>query len=126
MSKKKMKPISIFEIVWYILTGAVAIWGLVYVILGLVAQFYPATDSNNPIKKASDVIAENFGLGFLYWGLIIIGIAVVAAVFVLCITAKTADREVEKATRRAARLAQTETPAPEVIDAEVKEAPKAE
>ena len=124
MSKKKL-PISIFEIVWYSLTGAVGVWGLVYVILGLIAQFYPATNSNNPIKKASDVIAENFGLGFLYWGLIIIGIAVVLAVIVLCINAKTADREVEKATRRAARLAaQVEAPAPEVIDAEV--APKAE
>ena len=124
MSKKKL-PISVFEIVWYSLTGAVGVWGLTYVILGLVAQFYPATNSNNPLKKASDVIAENFGLGFLYWGLIILGIAVVAAVAVLCINAKTADREVEKATRRAARLAQVETPAPEVIDAEV-EAPKAE
>ena len=124
MSKKKL-PISVFEIVWYSLTGAVGVWGLTYVVLGLVAQFYPGTNSNNPLKKASDVIAENFGLGFLYWGLIILGIAVVAAVAVLCINAKTADREVEKATRRAARLAQVETPAPEVIDAEV-EAPKAE
>lgn len=124
MSKKKL-PVSIFEIVWYSLTGLVGIWGLVYIVLGLFAQFYPATNGNNPLKKASDVIESNFGLGFLYWGLIILGIAVVLAVIVLCINAKTADREVEKASRRAARLAaQVETPETNVVDAEV--APKAE
>lgn len=120
MSKKQLK-VSPFEIVWYSLTGAVGLWGLTYVVLGLVAAFYPATSENNPLGKADKTIADLFGLGFLYWGLIILAIAVVAAVFVLCIYAKTTDREVEKAQRRAARLAAQNNA---VVDAEVE--PKAE
>lgn len=124
MSKKKLK-VSIFELVWYILTGACAVWGVTYVVLGLVAKFYPATSENNPLGQADGKFADTFGLGFLYWGLIILAIAVVAAVIVLCLTAKTSDREVEKAQRRAARLALNEE-APKVeetkvVDAEVEE-----
>ena len=125
MSTKKLK-VSPFEIVWYLLTGAVALWGLVYIVLGLIAQFYPAPSADNPLAKANGVIESKFGLGFLYWGLIILAIGVVAAVFVLCITAKTSDREVEKTQRRAARLAAAhkEEGKPEVVDAVVE--PKAE
>lgn len=116
---KTQRKVSIFEIVWYSLTGAVGVWGLTYVVLGLVAAFYPATSENNPLEQANRVIAKYFGLSFLYWGLIIMAIATVCAVFVLCIYAKTSDREVEKAQRRAARLA-----AQNVVEAQVE--PKAE
>lgn len=122
---KKQRKISIFEIVWYAITGGVAIWGLVYVILGLVHAFYPSTLSNNPLNEANEQMIANFGLGYLYWGLIILAIGVVAAIVVLCIYAKTTDREAEKANRRAARLAAAnEASKPEVVDAEV--APAAE
>ena len=121
MSKKN--NLSVFEIVWYILTGAVAVWGLTYVVLGLVGQFYPASSENNPLMQANNAIKGAFGLGFLYWGLIILAIAVVCLVFVLCVYAKRTDREAEKTQRRAARLAaQSSTKAPEVVDAEVEPA----
>ena len=123
MSKKS--NVSIFEIIWYSLTGAVAIWGIVYIVLGLVAQYYPSTSDNNPLYKVSTEFKGTFGLSFFYWGLIIFGIGILSAVVVLCLTAKKTDREAEKAQRRAARLASTEVNKPEVIDAEV-EAPKAE
>lgn len=119
----KKRKISIFEIVWYALTGAVAAWGLTYIVLGLVHSFYPSTISNNPLNDANATIVEKFGLGFLYWGLIILAIAVVAACVVLCIYAKTTDREAEKANRRAARLAAANEQV-KVVDAEV--APAAE
>lgn len=122
MSNKASK-LKIFEIVWYTLTGAVAVWGLTYVVLGLIAAFYPATVDSNPLAQANKVIVNNFGLGFLYWGLIILAIGVVSAAFVLCIAAKSTDRELEKVQRRAARLA-AQTKTPEVVDAEVE--PKAE
>mgnify|MGYP003295270099 CR=1 FL=1 len=122
---KKDRKISIFEIVWYSITGAVALWGLTYIVLGLVHAFYPSTISNNPLNEANEEMITNFGLGFLYWGLIIMAIGVVSACVALCICAKTTDREAEKANRRAARLAAAnEASKPEVVDAEV--APAAE
>lgn len=122
MGKKKLN-VSIFEIVWYLLTGAVAIWGIVYIVLGLVAQYYPSTSEKNPLFDVNNRFTSTFGLSFLYWGLIIFGIGVVAAVACLCLTAKTTDREAEKAQRRAARLAAVETPKEEVVDAKVEETP---
>lgn len=116
----KNRKISIFEIVWYVITGGVAIWGLTYVVLGLVHAYYPSTPANNPLTEANDEMIANFGLGFLFWGLIILAIGVISACVVLCVFAKTTDREAEKANRRAARLAAAnEANKPEVIDAEV-------
>lgn len=115
MANKKAK-LSIFEIVWYSITGLVSLWGLTYIVLGLIAAFYPATSDKNELLKASETIAKYFGLGFLYWGIIILAIGVVAAAFVLCIKAKETDREVEKSQRRAARLAaQTEARTAKIV-----------
>lgn len=97
-----MKKLSIFEIIWYSLCGALALWGLAYTTLGLIGSFISPLD--NPLKEASDVIAETFGgLGFLLWGLIILSVAAVAAIIVLLVFSKKYDREQEKALRRQAR-----------------------
>ena len=104
MSKKKLK-LSIFEIVWYSLCGLLALWGITYIVLGLVGQLLPITADENALAKASEVIKEHFGLGFLYWGMILVGIGAVLAIIVLLLNAKKSDKEVEKAARRAARLA---------------------
>lgn len=97
--KKKCK-LSTFEIVWYSICLAVGIWGLVYIALGLVVG---ASKIDSTISEANTSFKGVFGLGFLGWGLIILGIATLAAVIVLCVVARKSDKEFEKAQRRAAR-----------------------
>lgn len=114
---KKERKLSIFEIVWYAVCGAVALWGLTYIVLGICARYLP---DSNPLIGADAAFKKVFKLGFYYWGIIILVIATLAAIIVLLINAKKADRAYEKEQRRAARLASirnSETPS--VIDAEV-------
>lgn len=114
MAKSK-KPI--FEIVWYTITGAVALWGLTYVVLGTICSFIPL---DSGLAEANNAIVNNFGLGFLYWGLIILAIASLAAIIVLLSFAKRVDRDFEKKQRRSLRrsgLTESETTADEIIDA---------
>jgi hypothetical protein len=100
---KKLDSKKVFEIVWYSLCGAVALWGLTYIVLGLVAGELMIHSSKNVLLQASNAIKEVFGLGFFYWGLIILTVATVAAVIVLLVFAKRVDRDFEKTQRRAAR-----------------------
>ena len=99
---KKNRKVSVFEIVWYSLTGAIAVWGLTFITLGI---FVRNLKSDQPLVKANTSYQSVMGLGFFDWGLILLSIGVVLAVIVLLLNAKTADREVEKQQRRAARLA---------------------
>lgn len=117
--KKKVNGKKIFEIVWYSVCGAVALWGLTYITLGIVAGELGIHSSENVLLQASKTIESTFGLGFFYWGMIILGIASICAVVVLMIFAKRVDRDFEKTQRRAARriLSQKEE-APEVVEAE--------
>ncbi len=103
--KKKIKlPLSIFEIVSYSVLLLLGIWGVVYCILGFVCEFLSQSKSNLALRNIA-MKNNTAGMGFLYQGFLIMGIAVVAAVIILLITAKKADREFEKNQRRAARLA---------------------
>ena len=102
-AKKNNKKSQIFEVVWYTLCALLALWGLTYIVLGIVAEAITSVD--NPLLDASDTIKKLFGLGFLYWGLIILAIASVLAIIVLLINGKNTDREQEREARRAARLA---------------------
>lgn len=114
--KKTNKGTKIFEIVWYTLCGAVALWGLTYTVLGLVSN---ELRSKELLSQANQVIADTFGLGFFGWGLIILGIVTVAAVIVLLVFAKRVDRDFEKTQRRAARRsAMQQEEAPEEVAAE--------
>ena len=106
--QKKKFPLHPFELVWYILCGLVGIWGLTYIVLGLVEQNLPISTENSELTKANLVIIEKFKLGFLPWGLIILAIAAVAIVVVLLIFSAKVDRDYEKNVRRAQRLAQLE------------------
>lgn len=115
MKKNFLRKLSIFEIVAYSFLLLLGLWGLTYACLGFSCEFI-RYDSG--LNKANLVIEDKFGLGFLWWGLIILGIAVVLAVIVLCIFAKRSDRDFEKAQRRAARL--RKKPSEEqVVDAEI-------
>ena len=100
--KKTNRKISIFEIVWYSIMGALAIWGLTFIVLGVLCRYLPDEDGLNAANAA---YASKMHGGFFKYGIIILPVAVVLAIFVLLIHAKTADREVEKQQRRAARLA---------------------
>ena len=130
---KKKLPLHPFEIVWYALTGLVGIWGLTYIVLGLVAQNLPITSEDKGLVKVNGQFAKTFGLDFLGWGLIILAIAAVCAVIVLLLFSNKVDRDYEKTVRRAQRLAQIEAEEAkeeqeQVIDATIEpvqeEAPK--
>ena len=100
MAKKNKLPVSIFELVWYPICALVILWGLTYVVLGLVTKYNnisALTDFNADFKKL-------FGLNLYFWGLIIIAIGVVACVVVMLFFAKTFDRASEREQRRSARL----------------------
>lgn len=115
--KKLLFNLSLFELVAYSILLLLGLWGLVYAALGFACEF---VNYKTDLYKANKVIHSYFGLNFLWWGLIIMGIAVVLAVILLCIFAKQSDRDFEKAQRRAARLKKSVTPQPsEVVDAEV-------
>jgi len=100
MAKKNKLPVSIFELVWYPICALVILWGLVYIVLGLVAKY-------NDINALTDFEAgfkKLFGLGLYFWGLIIVAIGAVAAVVVMLFYAKIFDRASEREQRRSARL----------------------
>ena len=107
MSSKK---ISVKELVFYIICGAFALWGLVYVILGLLAQYLPISSSQNPLYAADSAIRGAFGLGFLGWGLILLITFAVIGVIVMVVFAKGSEKNSEKDQRRAARLSRNKTP----------------
>ena len=129
MANKKKLPLSIIEIVWYTICALVIVWGLTYVILGLITKYNDIdalTEFNTNFKKT-------FGLELYFWGLIIIAIGVVAGVVVMLFFAKVYDRATEREQRRSARLSAlkqndkvVDEQTPEVVDAPQEEAPKAE
>ena len=100
MAKKNKLPVSIFELVWYPICALVILWGLTYVVLGLVTKYNNITaliDFDANFKKT-------FGLSLYFWGLIIVAIGAVAGVVVMLFYAKTFDRASEREQRRSARL----------------------
>ena len=113
---KNTAKLSIFEIVWYSITGALALWGLTFLTFGVIVR---NSKSDIDLAKANASWLNTMKTDFFTTGIITLVVGVIAAVIVLLIFAKTADREVEKQQRRAARLAaasaadnQNEEPAP--------------
>lgn len=100
MAKKNKLPVSIFELVWYPICALVIIWGLTYVILGLVTKY----NNISALTEFNTNFTKQFGLSLYFWGLIIVVIGVVAGVAVMLIFAKTFDRATEREQRRSARL----------------------
>ena len=125
MANKKKLPVSIVELVWYPICVLVIIWGLTYVVLGLINKY------NNDLTALAEFntnFKKLFGLNLYFWGLIIIAIGVVAGVAVMLFFAKVFDRATEREQRRSARLDALKKNEEKVVDtqpAEVSE-PKAE
>jgi len=115
------KKLTKFEVVWYILMGALLVWGLTYITLGVICRFISVESG---LYKANLGVAKAFGLGgFFWWGIIIMFIAVLLAIIVLLVYASKADNKFEKENRRAARLARNKKDdASEVVDVEAKPA----
>ena len=109
--KKKLKQLSIFEIIAYCILLFLGLWGLIYTLLGFICEFLSV---HSGLRYADTYIKNVFGTGFLTCGLIVLGVSVVASVIVLLVNAKKSDRDFEKAQRRAARLKKK----PEVVDVE--------
>ena len=116
-NKRKLK---VKEYVIYIGCGLFALWGLTYIVLGLLANYLPLPDSSNPLKGADTVIKNNFGLGFFGWGLILFGVFAAIGAIALMVFAKDVDKDYEKSQRRAARLKRN-VAEEEVVDAKVEE-----
>ena len=108
----KAKKNRIIELVIYGVFGGLAIWGLVYIILGLLAANLPIPDSDNALRSGDAFIKSNFGLGFFGWGLILFGVFASLTAFTFIYFAKDVDKDYEKNQRRAARLKRN-TPASE-------------
>ena len=100
MANKKKLPVSPFELVWYPLCGLVILWGITYVVLGLVTKY----NNISALTSFDANFTKQFGLNLYFWGLIIIAIAVVSAVVVMLFFAKRYDRATEREQRRSARL----------------------
>ncbi len=100
MAKKNKLPVSIFELVWYPICALVILWGLTYVVLGLVTKY----NNISALTEFNTNFTKQFGLNLYFWGLIIVVIGVVAGVAVMLIFAKTFDRATEREQRRSARL----------------------
>lgn len=127
LDAKKNVPVGqlVFEIIWYTICGLVGLWGLTYIVLGIVIDYLPITAKDSGLVETNIKFAEKFKLDFFGWGLIILAIAAVAAVVVLLIFSGKVDRDYEKNVRRAQRMAQldaemdAEMEEQQVVDAEV-------
>ena len=100
MASKKKLPVSIVELVWYPICALVILWGITYVVLGLITKY----NNISALTTFNANFTKLFGLSLYFWGLIIIAIGAVAAVVVMLFFAKKFDRASEREQRRSARL----------------------
>ena len=93
------------EIVGYCISGIIAMFGLVLIVLGIVERNMDVTSSKNYLFQADQKVqtALSIKLSFWEWGLIFMAVGVIIAVIILCVFAKKADREVDLKLRRQAR-----------------------
>ncbi len=100
--KKTHRPgIILFEIAWYTICIVVMVWGLTYIVLGLIADYTNIAG----LITFSDTIKSSFGLSAFYWGILILAIGAIAMSIALLCVARVVDRDEEKKSRREARLA---------------------
>lgn len=93
------------EFAWYVVSGLIALFGLVLIILGIVERNMNIIPSKNFILQADEKVqnALHIFITFRGWGLIFLGLGVVMAVITLCVNARKTDREVDRQIRRQQR-----------------------
>lgn len=97
---KKKLPISVFELVMYIICAVFGLWGVTFISLGIAVNF---VHYKSGLVEGNKVLADALGgLGFLNLGIIVLVVAVIVAAIVLLVNAKVADRVYEKEQRRKA------------------------
>lgn len=92
---KLLKKLSIKELVLYAISILIALIGLVFLILGIVAD-------NLSVNDPLYLMQAKFP--WRYLGFILISIAVVFAIITLCVFAKKIDRVADRELRRKQRL----------------------
>ena len=100
MASKKKLPVSVFELVWYPVCALVILWGITYVVLGLITKY----NNISALTTFNANFTKLFGLSLYFWGLLIIAIGAVAGVVVMLFFAKRFDRATEREQRRSALL----------------------
>lgn len=102
----KKKILSRKEITWYVIAGILAFVGLVFVVFGIVGDHLPVLSSDNWVLISENAWLKNWsGMGYRYWGLILLAAGTAIAVTSLAFFARSGDRDSERAARRAQRLA---------------------
>jgi len=123
--EKKMK-IGKAELAWYIVAAVFGLAGLVFVVFGIIGDHFPGLASDNWVKNAEGWLAWS-GMGYRWWGLILLGVAVLIFLFDLNVSAQKGEKDDERALRRAQRLKlEEEAKNEKVVEVEPVEAPKAE
>lgn len=128
----KKAKVSRKEIVGYAISGVIALFGIVLIILGIVERHMDVVPSKNYLLNAEQKVMVALGvkIGFRNWGLIFLALGVIIAMIILCVAAKTADRENDRQLRRQQRASSAidissevkkaveivEEPAPEVSE----------
>lgn len=101
----KKEKLSWKELIWYIIGGVVALFGIALMIFGIIGH-HISDRSVNFVKDAeANLIAKiKIPFDFRVWGIIFMFLGIIIVVIALNFFAKKVDREVEKAMRRQQRL----------------------
>ena len=111
MAESKARKLSGKELFWYILSGLLALLGLIFVVFALIGDYLPVLASDNWVFQSEAVWLTSWSpLGYRYWGIILFGVAAVIASIALNFFAREGDRDEERAIRRAQRLAAANEP----------------
>ncbi|MDY0177720.1 MAG: hypothetical protein RBR85_00540 [Bacilli bacterium] len=113
MKQKREQKLTIVEWVFYPLGGLLALGGITLMILGLIADYSTVRDNALALAQVDSP------LSFIHWGLIVLAVGVLITVVVLLVFAQKTDREIEKASRRAARLGKPLMSNDSIIDVDV-------
>lgn len=101
----KKQQLSWKELIWYIIGGVVALFGIALMIFGIIGHHIDDRSVNFVKDAEANLIAKiKIPFDFRVWGIIFMFLGVIAIVIALNFFAKKVDREIEKSIRRQQRL----------------------
>ena len=132
--EKEAKVISGKELAWYLVGGTITLGGLSLIVLSLIESIAKSSVLRAADSKLTETLKWSVGSwgSFRVLGLIVFAVGIIVFLASLAYNAKKADRVGEKTQRRASRhgainLEAIEAAnAPQTVDAQPAEAPKAE